>query len=120
MLDAPPEAEPDPLAEPDLLASLALDELEDEPGVAVEPVGAGVLDAPPEGDVAEPLEGEVAEEEELEPEGGGVVALPLELLLVLPPGAAGRPASSPHAARPRAMATATANVDNFMCPPWLE
>jgi hypothetical protein len=52
-----------------------------------------------------------------------VVALPLELLLEpVAPGDADLPppVSSPHAARPKAMAAAIANVDSFMCPPWLE
>jgi hypothetical protein len=77
------------------------------------------------GVVAElPPEGEV-DEEELEPEldGGGVeddgeeellLPLPLVPLLDLPP-----PLSWPQAARPKAMATATARVESFMCPPWL-
>jgi len=88
-------------------------------------------EAPPEaepeldfGVVAElPPEGEV-DEDELEPEldGGGVVdegedellLLPLVPLPALPP-----PLSWPQAARPKAMATASANVESFMCPPWL-
>jgi hypothetical protein len=113
VLEAPPDAEPDtdPDAPPDAapeggFAGSVVEELE-------EPLG--VVEAPPEGDVAD-------EELELEPEGGGVVALPLVLLLLLPvaPGAAGRSASLPHAARPKAMATAIAKVESFMCPPWLD
>ena len=101
MLDAPPEADPDaePEAEPlgALDGSLALEEL-------------GELEAPLEGD---------EDDEELGPElDGGGVALPLELLVELPLD--DLPASSPQAARPRAIATATAKVESFMCPPWLE
>ena len=71
-----------------------------------------------------PPEGEV-DEDELEPEldGGGVeddgeeellLPLPPVPLLDLPP-----PLSWPQAARPKAMATASASVESFMCPPWL-
>ena len=97
---APPEAAP----ELDFEESLPLDEGE---------LG-GVAELPPEGEL---------DEDELEPEleGGGVVdegedelLLPLVPLPALPP-----PLSWPQAARPKAMATASANVESFMCPPWL-
>jgi len=105
VLDAPPEADPDaePEADPlgDFEGSLALEELDE----------LGELEAPLEGDV---------DEDELEPElDGGGVALPLLLLLDELPGD-DLPASSPQAARPKAIATATARVESFMCPPWLE
>ncbi len=106
---APPEAEPELDFEGSLAGSLAPDELEDDDGEL--------------GVVAElPLEGEVVEDE-LEPEldGGGVdedgeeeLLEPLVPLLDLPP-----PLSWPQAARPKAMATASARVESFMCPPWL-
>jgi hypothetical protein len=92
---APPEAEP----ELDFDGSVALGELDE---------------LPPEG--------EVAEDEELEPDGGvDGVALLLELPLVLPllPADLPVPLSWPQAARPKARATAAANVESFMCPPWL-
>ena len=91
----------------------------------VEPV------APPEaapeldfGVVAElPPEGEV-DEDELEPEldGGGVVDDGEDELLLLPlvPLDLPLPLSWPQAARPKAMATASAKVESFMCPPWLD
>jgi hypothetical protein len=68
-------------------------------------LGAGLgvgAELPPEGEV---------DEDELEPEldGGGV-----EDVLDLP-----LPLSWPQAARPKAMATASASVESFMCPPWL-
>jgi hypothetical protein len=101
-LVAPPEAEPE--LDLSLEGSVALGELDEL------------------GEVAElPLEGEV-DEDELEPEleGGVEVALPLVLPLVLllplvPPV----PLSWPQATRPKAIATATASVENFMSPPWL-
>ena len=46
--------------------------------------------------------------------GTGLLALPLLAPLDLLP-----PLSWPQAARPKAMATATASVESFMCPPWL-
>jgi hypothetical protein len=101
-LVAPPEAEPE--LDLSLEGSVALGEL-DELGE--------VAELPPEGEV---------DEDELEPEleGGVEVALPLVLPLVLllplvPPV----PLSWPQAARPKAIATATASVENFMSPPWL-
>ena len=108
-LVAPPEAEPE--LDLSLDGSVALEE-PDAPGVAVEPLGA-VLELP--------LEGEV-DEDELEPEleGGGVVVLLLELPVVpLEPLVLPVPLSWPQAARPKAIATATASVENFMSPPWL-
>lgn len=109
----PPEAEPDVDLSFDGSVALGEDEDEDEePGVAVEPVGAGVVELPPEGEL---------DEDELEPEleGGGVVLL-LELPLVpLEPLVLPVPLSWPQAARPKAMATAIASVENFMSPPWL-
>jgi hypothetical protein len=106
-LVAPPEAEPE--LDLSLDGSVALEE-PDAPGVAVEPLGA-VLELP--------LEGEV-DEDELEPEleGGGVVVLLLELPVV-PLEPLPVPLSWPQAARPKAIATATASVENFMSPPWL-
>jgi hypothetical protein len=91
---APPEAEPE---EPGEL------------GVADELDGLdGLVELPPDGEL---------DEDELEPgldgveDEGGVALLPL--LDLLPPP------SSPHAARPKAKATATARVESFMSPPWL-
>ena len=87
--------------------------LEDEPGVAVDPVGAGALDAPPEGELAG---GEVAEEDAPGLAGGGA-ALPLGVLLVLAGGGGAGSGSSPQAAMPRAMLTAIAKVGSFMKSP---
>jgi hypothetical protein len=95
---APPEADPEAEPDGDFDGSVALDEL-DEPGV-----------------LELPLDGEVAEDE-LEPELAGGVALPL--LLDEPLDLADLPASSPQAAKPKAIATAIANVESFMCPPWV-
>ncbi|MGH8739271.1 MAG: hypothetical protein ACREUN_00095 [Burkholderiales bacterium] len=93
--ELPPEVAP-PEAEPEL--DLEGSEL-----------GAGA-ELPPEGEL---------DEDELDPEldGGvdGVVALPLVLPLVLPLlGDLVLPLSWPQAARPKAMATATARVESFM------
>jgi hypothetical protein len=92
-----------------------------------DPEAEGLEEAPPEGDVAdaepdaEPLapegdEGEVLlGDEALELDEPGLEldepALLELLLLPLPP--------SPHAARPKARATAPAIRESFMCPPWL-
>lgn len=66
-----------------------------------------------------PPEG-VLDEDELEPgleeDEGGVALL---LLLPLVPPDLLPPPPSPHAARPKAKATATARVESFMSPPWL-
>jgi hypothetical protein len=77
----------------------------------------GVAELPPEGEL---------DEDELEPELEGGVDDGDEELLLLPlvplaplPALPPLPLSWPQAARPRAMATATANVESFMCPPWL-
>lgn len=92
------------------------EELDEAPGVAVEPVGAGVLDAPP----VPPTDAEP----EAEPEGLDGVVAPLgeEAVLELDePGAVvvrfGLSAS--HAASPKARATAAVRMDSFMCPPWV-
>jgi hypothetical protein len=90
---APPEAEPELGFDASLVGSLALEELEEELGEL--------------GVVAElPPEGEVLDEEEPELDGG--VADDGDL-----------PLSWPQAARPKAIATAIARVESFMCPPWL-
>lgn len=99
------EVEPPPEAEPDFDSSLdaSLEEL----GGVAEGLDA-LLELPLEGDEGEPGLGV---------EGDGEDALPLELPLLpadLPP-----PLSWPHAARPRAKATATASVESFMSPPWV-
>lgn len=110
---APPEAAPEPEdeslgASDDELGELLL--LDEELGA----LGV-VAELPPEGEL----------EDELEPEldGGvdGVVALPLVLpLVLLLPLDLPVPLSWPQAARPNARATATASVESFMCPPWLD
>lgn len=96
-------------------------------------VAAGLLPevAPPEAEPELDLEGsELGVVAELPPEGepdedeleGGVdgVVLLLELPLVPPLlGDLLLPLSGPQAARPKAMATATASVESFMSPPWL-
>ena len=105
----PPEAEPAAEPEPDFAGSEAL-------GVELEELDelGEVAELPPEGEL----------DEELAPElDGGVegdVALPLALPLpLLAPLDLLPPLSWPQAARPKAMATATASVESFMCPPWL-
>ncbi len=108
---APPEAEPELDLEGSLAGSLAPEELEDDDDGEL----GGVAELPPEGEL-----------DEVEPdvEDGGVddgdeelLLLPLVPLAPLP--ALPPPLSWPQAARPRAMATATANVESFMGPPWL-
>lgn len=117
---APPEAEPDFEslfeASPEADPLMPAEELDEAPGVAVEPVGAGVLDAPP----VPPTEAEP----DAEPEGLDGVVAPLGEAAVLEleePGAVvvrfGLSAS--HAASPKARATAAVRMDSFMCPPWL-
>ena len=94
---APPEAEPDFVAslEPDPL--IPEEELDEELGEL------GLDEAPDDGDEGELL----GEDEVLELEEPGVD----EVLLELSPRS--------HAARPKASATAAANMESFMCPPWL-
>lgn len=106
---APPEAEPVADFSLSFSASVVaeLDEL----------AAPGWLDAPEDGLVAL---GEV-ELDELLPAlgelGGGVDGVD-DALLLLEPGAVDlRSASSPQAARPKAIATATANVESLMLPP---
>ena len=129
----PPEAEPDFEAslEPEAPPPIAeLDELEPE-GDAALPEGEPAL---PEGDAALPEGEELAPAELEEPEGevdgdavlelaepegdedGGVALLELE-----EPGADEDLELLPlsHAARPKAIVSATARVDSFMSPPWL-
>jgi hypothetical protein len=113
---APPEVAP-PEAEPDFAGSFAgslvlvLPEALDELGELGE---LGVVAAEPP---AEPLA-----EPDAAPEGGvdGVDEAGDDALLLLPALPADLPALSwPQAARPSAAATATAIIENFMCPPWL-
>jgi hypothetical protein len=125
-LVAPAVPEPLLLDESLLLAGGVAD------GVLLEELlGAELL--PPEAEPELDLDGSVAEllplagaldEDELEPELEGGVDEGVELLLELPlvPPLLGDlvvPLSWPQAARPKAMATATARVESFMCPPWL-
>jgi hypothetical protein len=102
---APPEAEP----ELDLAGSLAPDELEDDDDGEL----GGVAELPPEGELDE-VEPEVDDGGVLDEGEDELLLLPLAPLPALLP-----PLSWPQAARPKAMATASANVESFMCPPWL-
>ncbi|OGA70251.1 MAG: hypothetical protein A3G81_26975 [Betaproteobacteria bacterium RIFCSPLOWO2_12_FULL_65_14] len=121
---------------------VALDDVPLPLGVAVEPLGCVVLLAPPEADPEADFSlsfsaSVVAELEldalgELDAPDDGLVALGElagggdDALLPLEPDAPGAVEvrsrfSSPQAASPRAIATATANVESLMCPPgWVQ
>lgn len=103
---APPDAEPDP----GFAGSVALGELGVAPDDELDELGE-VAELPPEGDVVD--------EGELEPVlDGGVELAPLLVLPLVVPLVVSL--SWPQAARPKAMATAIARVESFMCPPWLD
>ena len=107
---APPEAEPDALPDPGFAGSVALGELGAAPEDELDELGE-VAELPPEGDVVD--------EDELEPVlDGGVELAPLLVLPLVVPRVVSL--SWPQAARPKAMATAIARVESFMCPPWLD
>jgi hypothetical protein len=94
LLELGEEALAPPEAEPDFVASLPAEELDDELGEV------GLDEAPLDGDDGEVL----GEDDELDEPGVD------EVLLVSPRS---------HAARPNARATAAARMESFMCPPWL-
>jgi hypothetical protein len=112
---APPEA-----LEPDLAGSCVplADEL-DEPGVEAAPEGEDELDEAAPGLLGLPALPPTEAEPDAEPGELGGVEEALLLLPLVPAEPAERWLSSPQAARPSAMATATARVESFMKPPWL-